>query len=158
MCLGGVVLPRAVSPRRHPLRIYALLETVPVVEPSDAKEALDFTQMAFDLSEQFDTPVIVRGTTRLSHTRSPVAIGERKEAPARNFIEKPSKNVMIPAYARPRHGAVIERGAVGDSIGAPVGFRWAPPPGSLPGGTWSIVVIHQEKCSQRQTRRRHASA
>ena len=85
-------------------RIYGMLATVPILEPSDAQEALDFTKLAFDLSELFDTPVIVRSTTRLSHTRSAVAIGDRHEPPARPFIEKPSKNVMIPAYARPRHG------------------------------------------------------
>ena len=82
-----------------------------MLEPSDAQEALDFTKLAFDLSELFDTPVIVRSTTRLSHTRSRVVLGDRIEPPARPFIEKPSKNVMIPAYARPRHGVVLEREA-----------------------------------------------
>ncbi|MCJ7838950.1 MAG: thiamine pyrophosphate-dependent enzyme, partial [Burkholderiales bacterium] len=59
----------------------------------------------------FDTMVIVRGTTRLSHTRSPVAIGPRKEVPVRPFIENPAKNVMIPAHARRRHAVVLEREA-----------------------------------------------
>ena len=81
------------------------------MEPSDAQEALDFTKLAFELSEMFDTPVIVRSTTRLSHTRSPVAIGDRIEPPPRPFIENPSKNVMIPAHARPRHSVVLEREA-----------------------------------------------
>ncbi len=114
---GGLVLAVCDDPGIHSsqneqdTRIYGALATVPVLEPSDAQEALDFTRLAFELSETFDTPVIVRATTRLSHTRSPVAVGERREPPARPFIEKPSKNVMIPAYARPRHGAVIEREA-----------------------------------------------
>jgi len=114
---GGLVLAVCDDPGIHSsqneqdTRIYGALATVPVLEPSDAQEALDFTRFAFDLSETFDTPVIVRSTTRLSHTRSPVAIGDRNEPPPRGFIEKPSKNVMIPAYARPRHGAVIEREA-----------------------------------------------
>jgi len=114
---GGLVLVVADDPGIHSsqneqdTRIYATLATVPVLEPSDAQEALEFTQLAFDISEQFDTPVIMRSTTRLSHTRSPVAIGARQEAPPRAFIEKPSKNVMIPAYARPRHGTVLEREA-----------------------------------------------
>jgi indolepyruvate ferredoxin oxidoreductase alpha subunit len=114
---GGLVLAVCDDPGIHSsqneqdTRIYGVLATVPVLEPSNAQEALDFTRFAFDLSETFDTPVIVRSTTRLSHTRSPVAIGERKEPPPRGFIEKPSKNVMIPAYARPRHGVVIEREA-----------------------------------------------
>src|SRR5665811_258240 len=114
---GGLVLAVCDDPGIHSsqneqdTRIYGQLATVPVLEPSDAQEALDYTRLAFDLSEQFDTMVIVRGTTRLSHTRSAVAIGDRKEPPPRGFIEKPSKNVMIPAHARPRHGAVIEREA-----------------------------------------------
>ncbi len=114
---GGLVLAVCDDPGIHSsqneqdTRIYGILSSVPVLEPSDAQEALDLTRFAFDLSETFDTPVIVRSTTRLSHTRSPVAIGTRKEPPPRAFIEKPSKNVMIPAYARPRHGVVIEREA-----------------------------------------------
>ncbi len=114
---GGLVLAICDDPGIHSsqneqdTRIYGMLASVPVLEPSDAQEALDFTRFAFELSETFDTPVIVRSTTRLSHTRSPVVIGDRKEPPPRGFIEKTSKNVMIPAYARPRHGAVIEREA-----------------------------------------------
>ena len=112
---GGLVLAICDDPGIHSsqneqdTRMYAALATVPVLEPSDAQEALDFTKLAFELSELFDTPVIVRSTTRLSHTRSPVTLGERHEPPARPFIEKPAKNVMIPAYARPRHSAVLER-------------------------------------------------
>ena len=114
---GGLVLAVCDDPGIHSsqneqdTRIYGSLATVPILEPSDAQEALDFTKLAFELSELFDTPVIVRSTTRLSHTRSPVAVGERIEPPARPFVEKPSKNVMIPAYARPRHNLVLEREA-----------------------------------------------
>jgi indolepyruvate ferredoxin oxidoreductase alpha subunit len=112
---GGLVLAVCDDPGIHSsqneqdTRIYGMLATVPVLEPSDAQEALDFTRLAFELSEAFDTPVIVRSTTRLSHTRSAVAIGDRIEPPPRKFIESPAKNVMIPAHARRRHGAVIER-------------------------------------------------
>jgi indolepyruvate ferredoxin oxidoreductase alpha subunit len=112
---GGLVLAVCDDPGIHSsqneqdTRIYGALASVPILEPSDSQEALDFTRLAFDLSERFDTPVIVRGTTRLSHTRSPVAVGEREEPEPRGFLEQPSKNVMIPAYARPRHVAVIER-------------------------------------------------
>jgi len=114
---GGLVLAVCDDPGIHSsqneqdTRLYGGLATVPVLEPSDAQEALDFTRLAFELSERFDTPVIVRGTTRLSHTRSPVAVGSRTEAPSRGFLEQTSKNVMIPAHARPRHGAVLEREA-----------------------------------------------
>ncbi len=112
---GGLVLVVCDDPGIHSsqneqdTRIYGMLATVPVLEPSDAQEALDFTRLAFDLSEQFDTPVIVRSTTRLSHTRSAVTIGDRVEPPPRQFIDNPAKNVMIPAHARRRHGVVIER-------------------------------------------------
>ncbi|MBE0624944.1 MAG: indolepyruvate ferredoxin oxidoreductase subunit alpha [Burkholderiales bacterium] len=114
---GGLVLAICDDPGIHSsqneqdTRLYAQLATVPVLEPSDAQEALDYTRLAFDISEQFDTMVIVRGTTRLSHTRSPVAIGPRKEVPQRAFIENPAKNVMIPAHARRRHAVVLEREA-----------------------------------------------
>jgi indolepyruvate ferredoxin oxidoreductase alpha subunit len=112
---GGLVLAVCDDPGIHSsqneqdTRIYGQFATVPVLEPSDAQEALDLTRLAFDLSEQFDTMVIVRGTTRLSHTRSPVAIGPRTEHPSRGFLESPAKNVMIPAHARRRHTAVLER-------------------------------------------------
>jgi len=80
-----------------------------VLEPSDGQEALEFTRQAFDISEQFDTPVFVRSTTRLSHTRSAVVMGTREEQTGRAFRELPQKNVMIPAHARRRHGVVLER-------------------------------------------------
>ncbi|MBI4293677.1 MAG: indolepyruvate ferredoxin oxidoreductase subunit alpha [Betaproteobacteria bacterium] len=114
---GGLVLAVCDDPGIHSsqneqdTRIYGQLATVPVLEPSDAQEALDLTRLAFEISEAFDTMVIVRGTTRLSHTRSPVVVGTRKEAPARGFLESPAKNVMIPAHARNRHVVVIEREA-----------------------------------------------
>ena len=111
----GLVIAVADDPGIHSsqneqdTRIYGQFATVPVLEPSDAQEALDFTRLAFDLSERFDTIAIVRTTTRLAHTRSPVALGARQEAPARGFNESPAKNVMIPAHARLRHVAVLER-------------------------------------------------
>ena len=114
---GGLVLAVCDDPGIHSsqneqdTRIYGQFASVPVLEPSDAQEALDFTRLAFDISEQFDTMVIVRGTTRLSHTRSPVTISPRTEHPSRGFLDNPAKNVMIPAYARLRHVAVIEREA-----------------------------------------------
>ena len=114
---GGLVLAVCDDPGIHSsqneqdTQIYGALATVPVLEPSDAQEALDFTRLAFELSETFDTPVIVRSTTRLSHTRSAVTIGDRVEPPPRKFIEDPVKNVMIPAHARRRHGVVLEREA-----------------------------------------------
>ncbi len=114
---GGLVIVVADDPGLHSsqneqdTRVYGQFAMVPVLEPADAQEALEFTRLAFDLSERFDTIVILRTTTRLSHTRSAVKVGERHEAPARGFVEKPAKNVMIPAHARPRHVAIVEREA-----------------------------------------------
>ena len=97
------------SQNEQDTRIFGQLAMVPVLEPTDAQEALDFTRLAFDLSEQFDTPVIVRSTTRLSHTRSLVQTGPRVEIEGKGFLEEPTKNVMIPGHARLRHSALIER-------------------------------------------------
>ncbi len=114
---GGLVLAVCDDPgiyssqNEQDTRLFGRLAMVPVLEPSDAQEALDFTRLAFDLSERFDTPVIVRSTTRLSHTRSMVRVGEREEHPPRGFIEDTTKNVMLPAHARLRHPLLIEREA-----------------------------------------------
>ncbi|MBL0090587.1 MAG: indolepyruvate ferredoxin oxidoreductase subunit alpha [Ideonella sp.] len=114
---GGLVIAVADDPGIHSSqneqdsRFYGQFAAVPVLEPSDAQEALEFTRFAFELSEQFDTMVIVRTTTRLSHTRSAVKLGTRNELASRGFVENRSKNVMIPAHARPRHLALIEREA-----------------------------------------------
>ncbi len=112
---GGLVIIVCDDPGIHSsqneqdTRIYAQLAQIPVLEPSDAQEALEFTRIAFDISETFDTPVIVRSTTRLSHTRSVVVMGERLDVPVRPFIENPAKNVMIPLHARQRHPQLFER-------------------------------------------------
>ncbi len=97
------------SQNEQDTRVFAKFAGVPVLEPCDAQEALEFTRIAFDLSEQFDTPVIVRATTRLSHTRSIVEQGQRKTNTDKPFNDEISKNVMIPTHARMRHAHVIER-------------------------------------------------
>jgi indolepyruvate ferredoxin oxidoreductase alpha subunit len=112
---GGLVIAVCDDPGIHSsqneqdTRFFGRLAMVPILEPSDAQEALDFTRLAFELSERFDTPVIVRSTTRLSHTRSLVVPGERVEPLPRPFVERPDKNVMIPAHARMRHPSLLER-------------------------------------------------
>jgi indolepyruvate ferredoxin oxidoreductase alpha subunit len=112
---GGLVVAVADDPGIHSSqneqdsRLYAQFAAVPVLEPSDAQEALEFTRWAYELSERFDTIVLLRTTTRLSHTRSVVVVGQRTEAPSRTFIENPAKNVMIPGHARGRHVAILER-------------------------------------------------
>ena len=97
------------SQNEQDTRLYARLAMVPCLEPSDAQEALEMTRMAFALSERFDTPVLVRSTTRLSHTRSVVRLGPRTEGPPMTFREDWRKNVILPAHARLRHPKLIER-------------------------------------------------
>lgn len=111
---GGMVLAVCDDPGIHSsqneqdTRIFGRLANVPVLEPSDAQEALDYTRWAYELSEKFDTPIIVRSTTRIAHTRSPVIVGEREEPEDRSFVDRP-ENVALPTTARARHPIVIER-------------------------------------------------
>ena len=112
---GGLVLVVCDDPGIHSsqneqdTRLFCRLAMIPCLEPSDAQEALEFTRAAFDLSERFDTPVLVRSTTRLSHTRSVVQLGPRAEGPPLSFREDWRKNVIFPAHARLRHPKLIER-------------------------------------------------
>ncbi len=114
---GGLVLVVCDDPGIHSsqneqdTRLFARFANVPILEPSDAQEAHDFTKLAFEISEQFDTPVIVRSTTRLSHTRSAVRIGPRVEQAPKGFVDTPSKTVTIPANARRLHPKVVAREA-----------------------------------------------
>ena len=80
-----------------------------MLEPADSKECKEFTKLAYELSEQFDTPVILRLTTRIAHSRSIVELGERKELPLKEYQKDPSKNVMLPAFAKPKHEKVEAR-------------------------------------------------
>ncbi len=97
------------SQNEQDTRVFASFAQVPVIEPSDGQEAFDFTKFAFDISEKFDTPVIVRATTRLSHTRSEVKVGARNNTAPIPFNEDPSKNVMVPMNARRQHPIVLQR-------------------------------------------------
>ena len=80
-----------------------------MLEPADSKECKEFTKLAYELSEQFDTPVILRLTTRIAHSRSIVELGERKELPLKEYQKDPAKNVMLPAFAKPKHEKVEAR-------------------------------------------------
>ena len=99
------------SQNEQDTRLFARFAGVPVLEPSDAQEAHDFVKLAFELSETFDTPVILRSTTRLSHTRSAVRLGSRDEPPAKGFVDQPTKTVAIPANARQLHPKLAAREA-----------------------------------------------
>ncbi len=113
---GGLVLVTADDPGMHSSqneqdnRNYARFAKIPVLEPSDSQEACDMMNTAFELSERFDTPVLLRTTTRISHSKTPVTPGQRTESPVEpGFTKDPSKSVMIPAYARGRRLVVEER-------------------------------------------------
>jgi len=90
-------------------RNYAFFAKVPCLEPSSSAEALEFARLAFEISEEFDTPVLVRSTTRISHSRGVVIPGERKTVPVRPYQKCAPKYVMIPAYARTRRQEVEKR-------------------------------------------------
>ena len=85
-------------------RHYAIAAKVPMLEPSDSAEALAFAKRAYEISEEFDTPVILKMCTRVSHSQSLVELGERTEA-EKNI----AKNVMMPGNAIRRHPVVEER-------------------------------------------------
>jgi len=112
---GGMVCAVADDPGMHSSqneqdsRRHAIASKVPMLEVSDSAECLDFTKKAFDLSEEFDTPVLLRLTTRISHSRSPVALSERLNFEKKPYRKDVMKNVMMPAMARGAHVKVEER-------------------------------------------------
>lgn len=117
---GGLVIVSADDPgtfssqNEQDNRQYARFAKVPCLEPSDSQEAKDFVAVALDLSEEFDTPVLLRSTTRLSHSKSAVEVGlprRRSEDGDGHltFPDDPQKYVIIPAHARKLHPVVEER-------------------------------------------------
>lgn len=112
---GGLVLVAADDPgiyssqNEQDTRCVARAANVPVLEPSDSQEAKDFVKAAYDLSEKYDTPVIVRTTTRLAHSQGAVTLEERAEVPDRPYERNPGKFVMMPVNAIRRHVFVEER-------------------------------------------------
>lgn len=90
-------------------RHYAVSAKVPMVEPADSQECIDFVKAAYEISEQFDAPVILRTCTRVAHSQSIVETGKRTELPLRLYTKDPEKYVMMPANAVGRHVFVEER-------------------------------------------------
>ena len=97
------------SQNEQDTRMVARAAMVPVLEPSDSEEARVFTKLAFTYSETYDTPVIVRTTTRLSHSQGVVHPEEREEIPDKPYVKNIEKNVLMPANARKRHIVVEQR-------------------------------------------------
>ncbi len=115
---AGLVVVTADDPSMHSSqneqdnRNYAVAAKLPMLEPADAAEARDFTRAAFDLSEEFDTPVLLRSTTRLSHATCVVDVDEDAPTPRRHslgFIRQPSKYVMVPGNAKRRRLDIAAR-------------------------------------------------
>jgi indolepyruvate ferredoxin oxidoreductase alpha subunit len=99
----------ASSQNEQDTRMIARAAHVPVLEPADSGEAKDFVKLAYDLSEKYDTPVILRTTTKLSHSQSAVTLCERVEVEDKPYARDMRKYVMMPASAIARHPIVEER-------------------------------------------------
>lgn len=90
-------------------RHYAVAAKLPMLEPADSQECLAFAREAYQLSEEFDTPVMLRLCTRVSHSRSVVELGERRDPGVRDYHKDPSRYVMMPSNAKGRHVVVESR-------------------------------------------------
>ena len=112
---GGLVILVADDPGMHSSqneqdsRFYARSAHVPMLEPADSGEAKEFIKAAFGLSERFDTPVLVRSNTRISHSRGIVEVEERREVPLKEYQKDIKKYVMMPGMAKGRHIIVEQR-------------------------------------------------
>ena len=111
---AGLVIGVADDPGMHSSqneqdsRRYAIAAKLPMIEPADSAECVAYTKAAYDLSERFDTPVLLRMTTRASHSRGIVEPGARTEYEIRPYEKNPAKYVMMPANAKKRHVVVEE--------------------------------------------------
>ena len=112
---GGLVLVAADDPglyssqNEQDTRMVGRAAQVPVLEPSDSQEAKDFVKLAFELSEQYDTPMIVRTTTRLAHSQGLVELCDREEVADKPYERNVAKFVMMPGMAKQRHIYVEQR-------------------------------------------------
>ena len=112
---AGMVICVADDPGMHSSqneqdsRHYAVSAKLPMLEPADSEEARAFAKRAFQLSEEYDTPVFLKLCTRIAHSQSIVELGEREEVPAKPYEKNIAKYVMVPGNARPRHPIVEER-------------------------------------------------
>jgi indolepyruvate ferredoxin oxidoreductase alpha subunit len=114
---AGLVIVSADDPEMHSSqneqdnRRYAKFARIPCLEPSDSQEAKDLVAVALDISEQFDTPVFLRLTTRICHSSTVVQLGEQRQVPPAfdKFPRNPAKYVMVPGNARKKHPVIEER-------------------------------------------------
>ncbi len=112
---GGLVVCVADDPGMHSSqneqdsRHHAIAAKVPMLEPADSGECYAYAKLAFELSEQYDTPVLLRLCTRIAHSQSIVEIGQRVVPPAIPYKKNGPKYIMMPAFAKARHPIVEER-------------------------------------------------
>lgn len=111
---AGIVICVADDPGMHSSqneqdsRHYAIASKIPMLEPSDSQEALDFAKLAYEISEEYDTPVLLKMCTRVAHSQSIVELGERTEI-TKEYTKNPQKYIMTPGNAIRRHPFVEER-------------------------------------------------
>ncbi|NJD03016.1 MAG: indolepyruvate ferredoxin oxidoreductase subunit alpha, partial [Ruminiclostridium sp.] len=112
---GGLVIIAADDPGMHSSqneqdsRFYARSSKTPLLEPADSQECKDFVKEAFEISERFDCPVIIRLTTRIAHSQSAVELGNKSDFKLKEYRKDFNKYVMMPAMARKRHVEVEKR-------------------------------------------------
>ncbi len=112
---AGLVIGVADDPGMHSSqneqdsRHYAIASKIPMLEPADSAQAIAFVKLAYEISERFDTPVLLRMCTRISHSQSVVETAERVEPQTKPYQKNPSKYVMMPGNAKNRHVVVEQR-------------------------------------------------
>ena len=112
---GGLVIVSADEPGQHSSqneqdnRHFAVAAKIPMLEPADSQECRDMTIAAFELSEQFDTPFMIRITTRVCHSKSIAEFGDRLEREPKPYVKNPPKYMMVPALAKVRRAIMEER-------------------------------------------------
>ncbi len=112
---GGLVIIVADDPGMHSSqneqdsRYYARSAGIPMLEPSDSNEAKEYVKIAFELSEKYDTPILIRSNTRISHSQSLVELNDRVDVPLKAYEKNIAKNVMMPGMARKRHVVMEDR-------------------------------------------------
>ena len=112
---AGMVICVADDPGMHSSqneqdsRNYGKAAHLPILEPSDSQEALTFVKYAYELSERFDTPVIMRMCTRIAHSQSITELSPRQEADDKPYVKNPPKYIMMPGYAKLRRPLIAQR-------------------------------------------------
>ncbi len=112
---AGLVIAVADDPGMHSSqneqdsRHYAIASKIPMLEPADSEECKEYTKLAYEISEHFDTPVIIRLSTRISHSQSLVSTSDRILPEKKAYVKDPLKYVMMPGAARRKHPIVEQR-------------------------------------------------